>query len=145
MKVKLIQVLETIREHNDGVLMPGDVVEAARPDDSPLHTRFEWDDGKASKNYRLWQARQLISLMVTEMSSEKKSYDVRTYISLTTDRIEGGYRLITNILENQGMRRQMVVDALSELRTFRVKYGKLNELAKVFAAMEEVEEEVQGS
>ena len=140
MKMEVIYTeLETIRQNNEGVLNPHDVVECARPSNSPLHTHFEWDDEKASEQYRLWQARQLISLVVTAITPETKEYEVRTYVSLTSDRKEGGYRLITDVLENTETRTQMVKDAMSELKTFRVKYGKLNELAKVFSAMDEIE------
>ena len=142
MKMEVIYIeLETIRQNNDGVLNPHDVVEYARPDNSLLHTHFEWDDEKASEQYRLWQARQLISLVVTTVAPETKEYEVRTYISLTSDRKEGGYRLITDVLDNTETRAQMMKDAISELRVFRIKYGKLTELAKIFAAMEEVEKE----
>jgi hypothetical protein len=47
--------------YNDrGRLTPALVVEEARPDDSPLHDRFEWDNEVAGEEYRRHQARQLI-------------------------------------------------------------------------------------
>lgn len=45
----------------DGRIRPGWVVEAARPDDSPLHGQFTWDDTVAAEAYRLAQAGRLIS------------------------------------------------------------------------------------
>lgn len=36
------------------------VVEAAEPEDAPLHPAFEWDDEQAAHEYRLIRARQLI-------------------------------------------------------------------------------------
>lgn len=44
----------------DGKVLPEAVVDAARPLDSPLHHRFEWDDSIAAEAHRLAQARQLI-------------------------------------------------------------------------------------
>ena len=144
MEATKIQVLlEVVRKKHDGILSPTAVVEAARPTNSALHSRFEWDDGKASEQYRLWQARQLISLVITAVKPETREYDVHTYISLRADRnADGGYRLITDVLANKDMRIQMVTDAFAELRTFRAKYGQLRELAQIFRAMDEMEKVV---
>lgn len=37
-----------------------DVVDAARPKESPLHRFFEWDNGKAARKFRIEQARWLV-------------------------------------------------------------------------------------
>jgi len=122
--------------------MPSAVVEEAQPETSPLHSHFEWDDGEAASNYRLWQARQLIRLNVTVMEPEHRSYKVRSYVSLTADRVgAGGYRLVTDVLANTDMRKCLVRDALADLRVFRTKYGKLSELARVFTAVDDLERE----
>lgn len=36
------------------------VVDAARPEDSPIHDQFEWDDSEAAEQYRIAQARRLV-------------------------------------------------------------------------------------
>ena len=41
-------------------LTPESVVQTAADPDHVLHDSFEWDDGAAGHNYRMWQARQLI-------------------------------------------------------------------------------------
>lgn len=46
-----------------GYLTPALVVEEARDPESPLHGRFEWDDGEAAEQYRQIQARRLIRLV----------------------------------------------------------------------------------
>ena len=43
-----------------GHLTPDLVVQAAQYEQSPIHSIFEWDDGKAAHQHRLWQARRLI-------------------------------------------------------------------------------------
>lgn len=43
-----------------GFIKPSDLVEAARPSDSPAHGGFLWDNKKAGNEYRLIQARQWI-------------------------------------------------------------------------------------
>jgi len=59
--------LERIRERNDGVLTPSDVVEDARRATSPLHNFFTWDDTVAAHQYRLDQARTLIRNVKVEV------------------------------------------------------------------------------
>ena len=47
-----------------GVLLPEEVVEAARPKSSPLHSFFTWDNKKAAEERRRDQARELIQQFV---------------------------------------------------------------------------------
>ena len=139
-KDTIVQELESIRKSNNGILPPRAVIEAAADEKSPLHSRFTWDDTEAAEQYRLWQARQLIRLVVTVMPVEKKEYTVRQYISLSQDRVaDGGYRLIADVLNASELRKQMLIDAMKEMRTFKVKYARLNELAGVFAEMDKLE------
>lgn len=54
--------LERIR-NNEG-LTPSAVVEASRPEGSPLHHCFEWADSRAAELYRESQARTLIRAVI---------------------------------------------------------------------------------
>jgi hypothetical protein len=120
------------RKHN-GLLRPETVVNAARPVSSPLHSRFEWDDSVAGQSYRLWQARQLISVCVETMAETGESFDV--FVSLKSDRRKGGYRIVTDVMSDTQMRQQMLKDALEELEIFRDKYQKLKQLTGVFESI----------
>lgn len=51
--------LERIRSLT-GQLRPRTVVDEARPEGSPIHAAFEWDDSAAGEKYRVHQARNLI-------------------------------------------------------------------------------------
>lgn len=53
-------VLRDVAQANGGELRPGDVVDAARDEESPIHAWFEWDDSTAAEAYRVDQARDLI-------------------------------------------------------------------------------------
>lgn len=55
----LLSILEQLRL--DGAVGPEQLVERARPGDSPIHHLFEWDDAVASERYRLEQARLYIA------------------------------------------------------------------------------------
>ena len=49
-KAALAQLHELV---SGGVFGAEAVVEAARPEDAPLHSYFEWDDTEAARRYRL--------------------------------------------------------------------------------------------
>jgi hypothetical protein len=91
---------------------------------SDLHKQFEWDDTKAASEYRLWQARRVIALNVTEGDGTRK------FVSLSVDRSRegGGYRDIDDVLRNKSLYDIMMDDALRELERVQEKYDDLKEL-----------------
>lgn len=129
--------LRRIAKSNGGLLLPAKVVEAARPKSSPLHSRFEWDDTEAAENYRLWQARQLIRVVVEQIEGVHGTTEV--FVSLSADRLDGrGYRITTEVCRDEDLRAQLLEDALTELEIFKLKYRRLKELAAVFEAIEKL-------
>ncbi len=128
--------LKRLAEKHGGILKPEVVVESARPVRSPLHKRFCWDDTKAASEYRLWQARQLIRVVVETIEGVKGKHEV--FVSLTTDRKDSGYRMMTSVLNSSQMRAKMLEDAIRELEWFQEKYRRLRELAVVFASIKRV-------
>lgn len=70
MSSDLRRLLQDIYDRH-GKLTPELVREEARPVDSPLHDRFEWDDTAAAEAHRLEQAHRLIrSVRVVYRSAE---------------------------------------------------------------------------
>lgn len=138
------ELTQLAREHG-GELHPKVVVDAARPEDSPLHKSFDWDDSDAAEKWRLQQARQLISAVVTYEKVGKSTVPVRVFVSLTPDREKNGagYRLANTVMSDAEHRQQMLTDAMAEMQRFKEKYRRLSELAKVFAAMDEVTKDEQ--
>ena len=57
------EIFESIEER-DGVLSPSAVVDEARPEVSPIHACFEWDDEKAAEKYRETQASSMIRCLI---------------------------------------------------------------------------------
>jgi hypothetical protein len=138
--VSVTAILEQIAEAHDGILRATDVVDAARPEGSPLHSQFDWNDDEAADKWRLEQARRLIRVCVTTIPHGENEYRVRAFVSLAPDRQGegGGYRRITAVVAERGMRAQLLEDALAELQSFEEKYRSLKELADVFAAARKV-------
>lgn len=70
-------------EHG-GRITSAQVVDAARPDEAPLHPAFEWDDEKAAERYRQHQASTLIRavVLVPEVASHQPEH--RAYVLTQT-------------------------------------------------------------
>lgn len=135
----VISTLKSLCEENDGILTAEAVVEAARPARSPLHSHFEWDNTKAAGQYRIWQARQMLRVVVEYLPGKSDRVE-RVFVNLTPDQMEdgGGYRPLVTVLSDTDMRSQLLADALGEFQRMEQKYGRIQELAAVFAAVREV-------
>lgn len=140
---QIVAEMRKIETANGGLLRAEDVVAAARPTSSPLHSWFTWDDSEAARNYRLWQARQLIRVTVSYLP-ENNNELTRVFVNLSTDRVKdgGGYRRLVPVMRNPEQRRQLLQDALAELEVFKRKYAMLTELADVFKAAERARRKV---
>jgi len=127
--------LEQIRLQHDGVLRAGDVIEYARDPETALHQRFEWDDSKAATQHRLWQARELIRVVVKTQPASDTS--TRVYVSLTHDRRNdgGGYRTLDEVMRSKTMRKALLKQAHADMVRFEATYRQLSELASVISAM----------
>jgi len=127
--------LEQIRLTHDGVLRATDVVEHARNPETALHDRFEWDDTKAAWQHRLWQARELIRVVVQTRPTSDVS--TRVYVSLAADRRNdgGGYRTLDEVMRSKTMRDALLKQASADMVRFETTYRQLSELASVISAM----------
>ena len=99
--------LEQIRQKHGGLLKPEDVVAFARNKRTALHQEFEWDDERASAEYRLEQARKVIRVAVTILPSPHSDQEpVRAYVSVASDRAQpgGGYRAFADVMTDDAMR-----------------------------------------
>jgi hypothetical protein len=141
---EVIETLKTLAERNSGILMPEEVVRAAEPENSILHTYFTWDDSEAARKCRLQEARQLINVCVEYIGTENQGHETRVFVSLRDDRQEGGYRPLVTVLKNPTLRDSLLQDSLEEMSYFREKFKGLRELAAVIAAMNTTERRILG-
>jgi hypothetical protein len=133
------QELEAIRAQGGGILKPDDVVRRAKGKNNPLHKYFTWDDTAAAREYRLWQARELIRVHV-RIESPGQTFPTRVYVSLDADRqgVGGGYRHIDDVLSDVDLRGQLLDQADRDFRYWEAKYSHLKELAAVIKSMDRV-------
>jgi|GEM_PF-1761930 len=109
------------KEHN--VITPRAVVDAARPDDAPIHPVFEWRDEVAAERYRHWQARTLIKSITVIEQRDGKDVETTVYVHVPAASpqqqedataemaAQGGYQPVRMVVQ----RTDMYTLALAEL------------------------------
>ena len=98
-----------LAESCDGILTTDAVLQVAADPRHVLHKHFEWDDTKAAEAHRKWQARALIARCRITLDPRIET-SVRAFLSLPSDRREGGYRLTESVLSDEDQRSEMERD-----------------------------------
>ena len=134
-------------EKRDGSVTPQAVVEDARPEDSVLHSAFEWNNEKAAEAYRIHQAGLLIRcIVVAPEKGDKSEEPVRLFVNTkpTDDgqKKPGLYINFRSAMENPESRSVILSNAKHEMLVFKKKYSQLKELSLVFMAIDKTLKEV---
>lgn len=125
-------VAEEIRQIGDEVT-PKQVLEAGRNPDSELHKCFEWDDTKAAEKWRLEQAGQVLRfLVIREVEEKPDNVPVRTFYKNDN----GGYKPSEIIFTKPDEYQKLLQTAWAELRSFKAKYARLQELSEILALID---------
>jgi len=102
-----------------GTLRPRDVIEDARPEDSPMHSYFEWDDGIAGNKYRIQQARELIRsfrAVATPIVDEEYAIFTPKYIKDTTLGVNvPGYMPISSVKDRKVEAKETILVELNRI------------------------------
>ena len=135
-----LEALKEIAKRDGGKLRPQAVVDAARPEDSPLHGAFCWDDTEAARLYRLDQAQRLIRRYTVEVERNGDTVSVPVFINLSSDR-EGGkddnpYRLTEDVMKCEDLLAVAERDALEQLRGIRNRYQNIKRLGDIWAVID---------
>ena len=120
-------------ERRDGVLTKEAFLEASRPENSPTHKCFEWDDSVAAEKYRLTQSRMIINsiaVTITKANGEEQKAPAFVNVEIKTD--SGKYKNIEVAMNNESEKAIVLQNALNELKQFEKKYGYLKELERIF-------------
>lgn len=135
------KALEAIRAKHRGKLTPAAVVEASRSKIAPLHACFEWDDRRCGKFHRETQAREIIRAVLIVDEPESKGRvkgPVRAYVHVELP--DGpGYTTTARAMSKSELREQVLRDAVGELKAWQSRYSRLQELGRVYSAIEEIE------
>lgn len=68
--------VERLAEEKGGSVTSGDLLEAARPEESPFHKHFTWDNLAAAEAFRLHQANVLLGAIHVRIVDEQDSSQV---------------------------------------------------------------------
>lgn len=124
-------LLEIRSQHGD--LTPQVVVDEARDDAHPLHSRFEWDDSVAGEAYRRVQAAELIR-SVKVVYAETPEGEERKVRAWSSTRQGNGYKPTEEILQDDFSRTLLLRQAEREITALKRKYGHLKEFADILNA-----------
>ena len=130
--------LEIIASKEKGVLYPADVVKFAENPKTELHGHFCWDDTEAAEQWRLHQARMLISIQVKILRPGKKPIMAWFNARKTRHSEDGGYKAIERVLNDKTMKALMLKEAYEEMNYFIGKYRAITEVAGVISEMKKV-------
>lgn len=125
---------EQIRQVYDkhGELTPRILLDEARPESSPLHSRFEWDNTVAGEKYRLHQAHCLITSLRTVIQEAPERKDVREYVSISRpESPQPVYRPVEEAMRDDFMRQVVLNDMRRQFETLKRRYGHLEEFASM--------------
>lgn len=112
-----------------------ELLDSARPRNSPIHHLFEWNDQRAAEEHRLERARYLLRAVVVSYYIEKtrRTVDVRAHVFSPRSR---AYMSIREVLNDEDERAALLNKALEELRAWQARYRALSELSSVFEAID---------
>lgn len=124
--------LMTIRAEH-GALTPSIVVDAARPDDHPLHTRFEWDDTIAAEAHRRQQARLLISTVIRDVRRPNgQPASIREFHSIRgEDDADPSYEPLDDIIADPLMTAILLATMKRDWLTLKRRYERFAEFYKM--------------
>lgn len=121
------------KQHGE-MLTPGDIVDSAESNSSPIHNWFDWDDTSAARKHRLQQARMLVA-MVHVVAEDGKP--IRSTLHVYEDSIARGvYVDIEVVSKNEGYREQVVEDALKRAQAWATTYQRYAELLSIRQAID---------
>ena len=134
---ELNRILGELAAKNGGTIHPQDVVDFAEPEDSPLHSRFVWDNTEAARLYRLEQARGIIRCAVIMMpNKDGKEAITRAFVSTATlSERETPYAPIKTVLTTADLRNELLEQCKRDAEAFARKYAVLDEVSAVIRMM----------
>lgn len=118
---------------NEGRLSPKELLNESRPEESPLHSAFTWDDGIAAEKWRTHEASMIICCLETKVACVQKP--VRSFVTLQAD--DGCYQPVERVLETKQSRDVLLGLALKDAMIYKNKYEHLLAVSNVLLAMED--------
>lgn len=134
---------ETIEmlEKRDGSITGQSFLDESRPEESPTHNCFEWDDDEAAEKYRLMQARWVINAIQVKIERED-GVELKSPAFVNVEKRRYGetavYQTVSVAMNNQEQKKVVLTNAIAELKAFQKKYATLEELSDIFAEIDKL-------
>lgn len=118
----------------DGRLTRSSIVTRARPDDSPLHKYFEWDNAKAAEKYREEQAGYYVRHLEVIVDRGGQAIQTKSFVSLFVQKSdedgitdEGRHRFVSieRMHSDPPTREQVRLTLVGSLRAWMTRVHKL--------------------
>ena len=125
-----------------GEVTPELLLESARPEDSILHSCYEWDDAKAAEKYRLNQSKMIISnLIVVSADNGQEMPQTNAFVTIKERNEKAAYVSIFRAMADRTTKEQVIKNASAEMAMFIKKYENIINVAelleKVLSEMKE--------
>lgn len=136
-----LELIENTDPH--GVTPDSIVAEASNPK-SPLHPLFDWDDTSAAHKHRKATARIISNSIRVRIVTETNGHEEKSVHAFINVEKDGSRQYMTTarVMSDDDLRRQALRQAVKQMRAFRERYSEFEELAILFASMEEIEDEL---
>jgi len=122
------QVITEIYEQENKVT-PDLLVEYSRPEDAPLHNRFEWDDTLAGHQYRKVQARHIINTVKIEIPNQTEAEVTPAMVSVVDENNDRAYIPTVVAMLDVNMREFVLSEAMHHLNGARERYQSLADIS----------------
>ena len=120
-------------------LTPEIVVDEARPEDHPLHSRFEWDDTVAGELHRRTQAGELIRscrVIYAPASATEPARSVRAIVSVP-EPAGRSYFPIVELTDDEFRYQQVLNEFEAAWQALKRQYGHLKEFREITQRVDE--------
>lgn len=132
---EVVAELRWLEERNGQITAP-DVVQHASDTRSAMHQYFEWDDSEAAKEYRLDQARALITSVRVRIDTMPERGPMRAFVHIPA--AKPYYASAAKAMADEVTRDMVIAKALRELESVRARYADIVELAEVFERIDAI-------
>ena len=113
---------------------PQNIVDyAGEHPESELYKCFTWDDSKAANEWRKYEARQVVRLLVFEDEETKEPTKIRV-LQKTSE----SYEPVKMIVRNKDEYKKLLERAYAELAAFRERYKSLVELEQLLELIDTI-------
>lgn len=104
-----------------------------------IYNLIEWDDAKASHEYRLHQVKNIVNHITIEIKEiGTENVPIRAFYSIRQEQ-NGSFPQYVDVqttFSNEYLRAQVISRAMSELRNWRERYRQYSELSEIIKIME---------